>query len=418
MIEIRSVYMDHNCRHVSVTDAAAIDAGRYGVFLTRDAKQGELLISETPSDTVLYPNVLEGAFAAPAEWSREKWRKSFKFSTLQGFISVFAPTVSELNHDCSAPATMAYFPATKRVEVRANRYMRTGDEITVNYIAPRDWPPVTARRPALEKAWNFTCRCAACRGEDLQTEGVHYVARKRSECYQLQDMFLRLIERPLPSDAFLGFGGGNFATRFSATHWYLKQVLRQGCMQTSPPTQSEVPPLVDQRLVDAWIMLWRLQPGDVSDPARFIYADVSRDVYRHRATEIFNVLYGKITETTVVCKLAELGHPTPPPIRQPRPILDIPNQATSNDSDSPFPRPRHRHASVATGDAAAASAQSPETAQTGSATGRQGHTPSPPNPPHEPKQSTLAYQLAQESSSEEEAREKSKKRAKKDTKAQ
>ena len=67
-----------------------------------------------------------------------------------------------MNSYCYCNTMYTIHPETKMMEVRAQRNIARGEEISTRYILPSMEQP--ARLETIHKAWGFICTCARCRG--------------------------------------------------------------------------------------------------------------------------------------------------------------------------------------------------------------------------------------------------------------
>jgi len=77
-----------------------------------------------------------------------------------GELTAFYPTFANINHSCTAN-TKTVKLADNTIEVRAQRPILRGEEITTQYVAADR--PTRTRRMLLRKKWYFWCRCDRCK---------------------------------------------------------------------------------------------------------------------------------------------------------------------------------------------------------------------------------------------------------------
>ena len=68
-----------------------------------------------------------------------------------------------MNSYCYCNTMYTIHPETKMMEVRAQRNIARGEEISTRYILPSMEQP--ARLETIHKAWGFICTCARCGGK-------------------------------------------------------------------------------------------------------------------------------------------------------------------------------------------------------------------------------------------------------------
>ncbi len=71
------------------------------------------------------------------------------------------PLYPLMNSYCYCNTMYTIHPETKVMEVRAQRNIARGEEISTRYILPSLEQP--ARLETIHQAWGFICTCARCR---------------------------------------------------------------------------------------------------------------------------------------------------------------------------------------------------------------------------------------------------------------
>ena len=65
-----------------------------------------------------------------------------------------------MNNHCYCNTVYTIKPDTKVMEVRAQRSIKTGEEISTRYVLPSMEQPT--RLEYIKKVWDFICRCDRC----------------------------------------------------------------------------------------------------------------------------------------------------------------------------------------------------------------------------------------------------------------
>lgn len=76
-------------------------------------------------------------------------------------------TVCRLRHSCRPNASLSWDPDAGRMEVRALKGLRLGEEVTVAYVDCN--APLKERRKRLEP-WGFVCVCIRCAREESRAQ--------------------------------------------------------------------------------------------------------------------------------------------------------------------------------------------------------------------------------------------------------
>ena len=100
-------------------------------------------------------------------------------SGLAGSKSLYL-SLALLNHSCSPNSCWSRAADHNKLELRALRTVKEGQEVTVNYISVEGrFTERDQRRERLEKGWDFVCRCELC--ESGEEEDTKLEIRSRQE---------------------------------------------------------------------------------------------------------------------------------------------------------------------------------------------------------------------------------------------
>ncbi|KAI0063076.1 SET domain-containing protein [Artomyces pyxidatus] len=114
---------------------------------------------------------------------------------------------SRFNHSCTPNAHFSWNPNTFASEVRANRPIKKGEEVTIAYT--NIYQPYDERQRSLKTSWRFSCACVVC----SQPGSREYSDKRRPfidtvRMFKLQDRLMNnwLADASQPRDAMVRLG--------------------------------------------------------------------------------------------------------------------------------------------------------------------------------------------------------------------
>lgn len=164
-----------------------LDGTGRGWFATKKLVPGDLIFEEVPARSrnvddlahiVMGSERLSKGLHVPASFANAgAWSRSVAQVISNGFRSpdgamLLLQDASLFNHSCRPNAAVGN-PGGDKVQVRAIRNVKEGQELCICYDSALFWLPTERRRPELRRRWGFECGCPRCTGagED-EVEGL------------------------------------------------------------------------------------------------------------------------------------------------------------------------------------------------------------------------------------------------------